>query len=257
MYNNQQSIILLLSIMYIYFISDLFIIINEGVNIKIVMRLCIPIFGNVVKKCVNKLSKYHIDFDDWWNSSMSTYKAVSYVFKFMSWIQRYKIHLNWDIVMLCIILNFFIFIILQIVYNFVMVFKYNLYYLFFSLLCSYSVFMKFSSSGVAFVTLFGKCVEMGSSIILSENLHRIDDLKDYCINNNSWMSYIVKIVIGYHGTINTDGEIMAHAIGKYVGTTYNECKKLYQNSIINTVYSVVDISKKAYSSLLYKKIDNT
>jgi hypothetical protein len=280
MINSHQCIILLLSIIYIYVISDLFVVINDGPSFKLVLRLCIPVLGNIlvrtidqiskynidlgyfVKKfnnsiygtfiinTIDKISKYNVDLCDWWNQPLSTYKGIAYVFKIIKWIHKNNIHLNWDNAVQYMLFVFFVMIIFRIIYNFVMVFEYNFAYLFFSLLCSYSVYMKFSSSSVAFVTILGKCTEMGSSIILSENLHRIDDIKDYCEKNkDTWMTHIIKIVIGYHGNIDIDGEFMSREISEYIGTTYDECKLLYESSIMKKVSSIIEISKSTINKI--------
>ncbi len=63
MYNydmNQQSIILILSILYIYFLSDLFILINEGPSFRLVFHLGIPIWCKIGYLLIDKLQHFYI-----------------------------------------------------------------------------------------------------------------------------------------------------------------------------------------------------
>lgn len=66
-------------------------------------------------------------------------------------------------------------------------------------------------------------------------------------NKDTWMTYIIKIVIGYHGNIDTDGEEMANEIGDYVGTTYDECRGLYNISVVKRMTSIIEISKNVFA----------
>jgi len=190
---------------------------------------------------MDTVSKLDIDFHEWWTSPLTTYQGIAYIFKFLTWMQNNNIHRCWNMIASHFINIFFGCIITQIFYNYTTIFNGDMNYLLLSLICTFSVYTKFCTSGIAFITIFGKCVEMGSSVVLADNLHRIDDFKDYCKKkDNEWMIHIMKVVIGYNGEINTDGEFMAREVGAYVGTTYEECKKIYDDSYIKTMGNAVD-----------------
>ena len=248
-FNNHQYIIFLLSILYIYWISDLFIIIDKGPSFQLVTKLCIPLFGKTVIYLMDNLSKYQIDLYEWWIQPVSTNILISYSFKILKWICDNGIHICWDLTMKYGIDIFFSIISLRIMYNFIWVFNLNIFYLFFAYLCTYSVYMKFSSSKTAFITLAGKFIEMGSSVVLADNLHRLDDYKNYCIKNKeSWLTYIVKLVIGYNNSTDIDGEIMAKDVSNFVGVNPTECKKCYEQSLLRRVSSVVSSFTTGWNS---------
>jgi len=241
---SGQNIILLLSIMYIYLLSDLFYVITNGPDLMSVTKLCVPLFGNIGIRIIDKISVYFVDFNEWWNQSMSSYSAVSIFFTCLLHIRDTKIHLDWDKICSYSINILFLGMFVKIFYNFIFLFNFSIVYLMFSLLCSYSVYMKFSSSGVAMITLCGKLLEVGSSIILSSHLDKIDEYSNYCIKNkNSWVVYIIKVFIGHHGKVDIDGEIMAKQIGKYIGTSYEECVDMYDKNPIRRVASAIGVVK--------------
>ena len=240
LFHNQQYIIFLLSLMYIYWISDLFIIIDKGPSFQLVIKLCIPLIGNSIINIMDRFAKYNIEVYEWWTQPVSSNILISYAFKVTQWIYDNGIHVCWDIAIKYGIDVFFLFIMGRILYNFIWVFDFGIIYLFFTCLCAYSVYVKFSSSKTAFVTLIGKFIEMGSSVVLADNLHRIDDYKDYCIKNkNSWITYIIKLVIGYNNCTDIDGEIMAKDASNFVGVNPNECKDYYESSLLRRMSSVV------------------
>ncbi len=249
---NQQSIILILSIFYIYFLSDLFTVINEGPTLKLIIRLGIPVWGKISVMLIEKIQKYNLDLREWWNQTISTSLIIAHIFKFIKWIYDNGIHQTWDLSMKYGLQFVFGFIVAKIFYNFIFYFYYSYTYLFFSLLCSYGVYMRFDTSKTALVTLSGKCVEMGTGILISEQLHLIDDWKDYCIKNkNSWLSYIIKLVIGYHGSIDIDGEEMAKEISEYFGVSHIECENMYKKSLVKKGFLVMETSKNIYSKISY------
>jgi hypothetical protein len=254
---NHQSGILLLSMFYIYFLSDLFIVINEGPNYKLILKLCIPIWGKIIVEFIKFIEKYSVELHEWWNQTMSTELIISYVFKFIRWIYNNGIHQYWDLSMKYCLHFIFSYITLKIFYNFIFLFNFSMSYLIFSLLCTYSVYMKFDTSKTALVTLSGKCIEMGTGIILSEQLKLIDDWKDYCLKNKgTWLTYIIKLVIGYHGSTDIDGEQMALEISDYVGVSCDECIELYKRSLVKKMTSVVEVSKNVYDSISSKFLNN-
>jgi hypothetical protein len=249
---NQQSIILILSMFYIYFLSDLFTVINEGPTLKLVIRLGIPVWGKLGVLLIEKIQKYNVDLREWWSQTVSTPLIVAYIFKFIKWIYDNGIHQTWDLSMKYGLHSIFLFVVGKILYNFIFYFYYSYTYLFFSLLCSYGVYMRFDTSKTALVTLSGKCVEMGTGILISEQLHLIDDWKDYCIKNkNTWLSYIIRLVIGYHGSTDIDGEEMAKEISEYVGVSHIECENLYKKSLVKKGLTIMETSKNIYAKISY------
>lgn len=241
-FNNHQYIIFISSLIYIYWLSDLFVIIDKGPSFQLVIKLCIPLWGRCITKAIDNLTQWNIDWREWWIQPVSTNIIISYTFKALQWIYDNGIHICWDIGMKYGLDTFFVFVLTRIFYNFIWVFNFSVVYLFFSLICSYSVYIKFSSSKTAFVTLIGKIVEMSSSVILSDNLHRIEDYKDYCIKNkNSWFTYIIKLVVGYNNSTDIDGEAMAKDMGHFVGVNPDECKKYYEGSLVKKMTSMVKL----------------
>ena len=250
LFHNQQYIIFVLSLMYIYWVSDLFVIIDKGPSFQLVTKLCIPLIGKSVINIMDRFAKYNIEVYEWWTQPVSSNILISYAFKVLQWIYDNGIHVCWDLAIKYGIDVFFIFIMGRILYNFIWVFEFGIIYLFFACLCTYSVYVKFSSSKTAFVTLIAKFAEMGSSVVLADNLHRVDDYKDYCIKNkNSWITYIIKLVIGYNNSTDIDGEIMAKDVSNFVGVNPNECKDYYESSLLRRMSSVVEVSKNVYSKL--------
>jgi hypothetical protein len=250
---NQQNIILILSMFYIYFLSDLFTIINDGPTLHLIVKLCIPIWGKLFIEIIKTFEKYNIDLHEWWHKVISTQLVVAYVLKFIHWIYDNSIHQCWDLMVKYFLQTIFSLIIFKIFYNFIFIFQLSYYYLFFSLLCTYGVYMRFDTSRNALATLSGKFIEMGTGIIISQQFKLIDEWKDYCLKNqNSWLSYVIKLIIGYHGHTDTDGETMAIEISNYVGVSYNDCTKLYKQSLVKKVSTVVDISKNMYESISTK-----
>jgi hypothetical protein len=249
-FNNQQYIVFMLSLIYIYWISDLFVIIDKGPSFQLVTKLCIPLIGKGAINIMDRFAKYNIEIYEWWTQPVSSNIIISYVFKVLQWIYDNGIHVCWDLTIKYGIDAFFIFIMGRILYNFIWVFNFGIIYLFFTCLCTYSVYVKFSSSKTAFVTLIGKFIEMGSSVVLADNLHRVDDYKDYCIKNkNSWFTYIIKLVIGYNNSTDIDGEIMAKYASNFVGINPNECKDYYENSLLKKMSSIVEVSKSIYTRI--------
>jgi hypothetical protein len=253
-FHNQQYLIFILSVIYIYTLSDLLTIIDQGPSLNLVVKLTIPLWGkgiiNVIDFCAE--TQYDIDFYEWWIQPMSTNIIISYIFQILQWIYDNGLHVCWDATMKHGLDAFFVFIAGKIIYKWIWIFNFSIIYLFFACLCTYSIYVKFSSSKTAFVTLIGKFVEMGSSMLLSDNLHRIEDYKDYCLKNkNSWMTYIIKLVIGYNNSTDTDGERMAKKSSDYLGLNTHECKKLYEGSLIRKVSSVVEVSKSVCAAIAY------
>ena len=248
---NHQSIVLLLSILYIYMLSDLYTVINEGPNFKLVTRLCVPIWGKIVLLGVNRLSKYNIDLYEWWHRTVSPYLIIAYSFRFIRWIYDHSIHICWDSTMEYALYLYFSSMVAKILYNYYYIY-FSFTYLFFSLLCTYGVYMKFNTSKSALVTITSKCIEMGAGIIVSEQLHIIEEWKDYCIKyKNTWLAYVIKLVIGYYSFIDIDSDVMAREMADYVGASYDECVILYKKSVVKKVSSVLEISKSMYSKILY------
>jgi hypothetical protein len=236
--------------MYIYWLSDLFIVIDTGPSLTLVAKLCIPLIGKMLIKTIDYLAVLNIDFLEWWKQPTTTNIIVSYIFIALQWIYDNSIHVCWDKVMKYTLDGFFIYLVSRILYNFICIYNFSLIYLLLTCTCTYSVYIKFRSSKTAFVTLIAKTAEMGSSIILSDNLHRIEDYHDYCIKNKeSWITYIIKLVIGYNKSTDTDGELMASKVSNFIGVNSDECRYLYENSIIKKVSSVVELSKSVYTKI--------
>lgn len=253
---NHQSIILILSILYIYFLSDLLLVVNEGPSIKLIFRLCIPIWGKLGIFLIEILESYNNDLHEWWNETISAPVIIAYVFKFIKWMCDHGIHHAWNLSMKYGIDLLFSYIIGKIFYNFIF-YNYTLYYLFFSLLCCYGVYMRFDTSRSALVTISGKFIEMGMGLLISRKLHLIDDCRDYCIKNkNTWLSYTIKLIVGYYGNTDIDNELMSQEIADYIGVSYEECQEMYRKSLVKKGLSVVEVSKNIYNRLsspfLYK-----
>ena len=153
---NHQSAILLLSIFYIYFLSDLFAVISEGPKFNLVFRLCLPIWGKLGIELIKTLEKYNEELHEWWHQTMSTHLIIAYVFKFMHWVYDNGIHQCWSFSMEYGLYAIFAYIISKIFYNFIFYFNYSLIYLFFTLLCTYGVYMRFNTSKTAFSNIIGK-----------------------------------------------------------------------------------------------------
>ena len=99
---------------------------------------------------------------------------------------------------------------------------------------------------------------MGTSILVSEQLKLIDELKDYCIKNKgSWLSYLIKLTIGYYGYTDIDGEQMALEISDYVGVSYEECRIFYKQSYVKKMSSIVEVSKNMYNTISSKFYSQT
>lgn len=246
---QQQSIILMLSIFYIYFLSDLFQVIESGASFQALFRLGLPLWGRLTLHLIDKIEKYNACFHEWWNQQISSPMLVTYIFKFIHWIHDNGIHLNWNIIMEYSINSFFVLILAKIFYNFIFIFNFSLFYLCLTLFCTYGVYMRFGSSRIALVTLTAKCIEMGIGIALSKQLQLIDDWKDYCIKDkkkDTWLAYTIKLLIGYYYNTDIDGEQMAIELGEYIGVSHIECKNLYEQSLIKKVSSIVELSKNTY-----------
>lgn len=249
----NQNYLLIFSFFYIYFLSDVFSVINGNIDYKLIFRLCIPMFGKLFVQIIKLLEKYNIDLHEWWHSTVSTELIVCYIFKFIHWIYNNNIHQCWDYVVKYGLDMFFILLVFKIIYNFVFLFNYSLMYITFSLLCLYGVYMRFETSKISLITISAKCVEMGTGIIISEQFKLIDEWKDYCIKNkNSWLSYSIKLILGYYKNTNIDGDKMADEIGEYIGVSSEECKNLYLKSVIKKVSNVVEVSKSVYGTISNK-----
>jgi len=110
--------------------------------------------------------------------------------------------------------------------------------------------MRFETSKIALLTISGKCVEMGTGIIISEQFKLIDEWKDYCIKHkDTWLSYATKLILGYYKNTNIDGEKMSDEIAEYVGTSSEDCKDMYLASLVKKVSDVVEVSKNVYEKI--------
>jgi hypothetical protein len=248
--NKFQGAFFVLSLLYIYLLSDLFVIINNGVSMNLVMKICIPIWGKIFVVLFNLLSEYSEDFKDWWMRSVSVNIIISYIFKALKLLHKSNLHMKWEDFLKKGIDYYFIFILSKIFYNYIFNFGFSLYYLIFSCLCAYSIYIKFRTSNTAFITLSGKFIEMGSSMVISDNLYRLEDYKDYCIKNkDSWLSYTIKLIIGYHYEIDIDGELMAKESADFFGTIPKDCNDMYKSSLIRKVTSVVETTRNVYNKI--------
>ena len=50
-------------------------------------------------------------------------------------------------------------------------------------------------------------------------------------NKNTWLTYMMKLMIGYYGSKDTDGCEMSKEISEYIGVNYEECDKKYKSSL--------------------------
>lgn len=238
LYNNDkinQSYLLLLSIIYIYFLSDLFIIINEGPSLILTFKLSLPIISNFIYI----LEKYSNTFYQWWNTKISYYITTKYVFQIIQWLYDNKIHKTWNYFTYFGLHIFFFIIFCKIIYNYIYIFNFNKFYLFCAFISSYGVYKRFRTSKTALITLSGKSIEMGMSMFISDKLYLIDKCKNYCNKNkNTWITHIIKIIIGYCSNSNYDGEVMAIELSNYLGTSINECDELYKKSTVKKILNI-------------------
>ena len=234
--SNQQSYLMLLTFFYITFLSDLYYLIDNGFSLYIVIKLGFPIYVKIICNIIDYISKYNFTLFEWWNSKVTFENIITYIFKIIHWIYNNEIHKEWNFII--IFNSFFYFLILKTLYNFIF-YYFSYCYLFFTLVSIYGVYLRFNTSSIAFITLFSTSIELGCGILLSEHLEIIDTMKDYCIkNNNTWITYIIKLLIGYYGCKNTDYEEMCIEISEYIGVNYLECEKKYKESVLKKVHFI-------------------
>lgn len=251
---DNQNVLLILSIIYIYFLSDLLFVIDNNLCITTIIKLCIPIIINILGYFISLYEKYNVDFCEWWNREVSVYTVVKYVSISMRLIYDSGIFLDWNKKKHYCINMFFIFLGTKMIYNFIN--NLNIIYLLSCTLCIYSIYIKFNNSNNAFVVISSKFVELGGYKMVSENMNIVDNINDYCIKNEKkkpWIIYIIKLVIGYHGYQDTDSDEMAKELSEYIGLSYDECKNMYQESLVKKVSSAVETSKNVYAKIIPNK----